>query len=220
MSTNPRKRRSTRPATLRFRPIMMTTMAAILGSLPIAIGVAPARNFAGRRRRRRRRARGVAGADPVHDPGHLSLHGAVQRMGGPLQSPASAPLGPSPRSCGEPSAAGHHPPESRGLEQIRPDQRGSRNGAQWHSGFRDESVVFYPSRARGLDTPMRPQQRIHETEKDFQQYPFTLKLTEHQFGTFTLHCLQDRVSINSIKISKDARAHPDHRSTGCLSQGG
>ena len=30
------------------RPIMMTTMAAMLGSLPIAIGVGPARNFAGR----------------------------------------------------------------------------------------------------------------------------------------------------------------------------
>jgi multidrug efflux pump subunit AcrB len=32
-------------ATLRFRPIMMTTMAAILGSLPIAIGVGPGSEF-------------------------------------------------------------------------------------------------------------------------------------------------------------------------------
>jgi hydrophobe/amphiphile efflux-1 (HAE1) family protein len=32
-------------ATLRFRPIMMTTMAAVLGSLPIAIGVGPGSEF-------------------------------------------------------------------------------------------------------------------------------------------------------------------------------
>jgi multidrug efflux pump subunit AcrB len=32
-------------ATLRFRPIMMTTMAAILGSLPIAIGVGAGSEF-------------------------------------------------------------------------------------------------------------------------------------------------------------------------------
>ena len=33
---------------LRFRPIMMTTMAAMLGGLPLALGAAPARNCAGR----------------------------------------------------------------------------------------------------------------------------------------------------------------------------
>ena len=32
-------RRSTRPAVVRFRPIMMTTMAALVGTLPIALGM-------------------------------------------------------------------------------------------------------------------------------------------------------------------------------------
>ena len=34
-----RARRSTRPACVRFRPIMMTTMAALMGTLPIALGL-------------------------------------------------------------------------------------------------------------------------------------------------------------------------------------
>ena len=34
-----RARRSTRPCLLRFRPIMMTTMAALLGALPLALGI-------------------------------------------------------------------------------------------------------------------------------------------------------------------------------------
>ena len=33
---------------LRFRPILMTTMAAMLGGLPLALGGGPGRNFAGR----------------------------------------------------------------------------------------------------------------------------------------------------------------------------
>jgi HAE1 family hydrophobic/amphiphilic exporter-1 len=32
-------RRSARPAVLRFRPIMMTTLAALMGALPIALGL-------------------------------------------------------------------------------------------------------------------------------------------------------------------------------------
>ena len=33
---------------LRFRPIMMTTMAALLGGLPLALGTGPGPNCAGR----------------------------------------------------------------------------------------------------------------------------------------------------------------------------
>ena len=33
-----RTRRSSRPRSVRFRPIMMTTMAALMGTLPIALG--------------------------------------------------------------------------------------------------------------------------------------------------------------------------------------
>ena len=37
-STSPPRKPSTRPACLRFRPIMMTTMAALFGGLPLALG--------------------------------------------------------------------------------------------------------------------------------------------------------------------------------------
>ena len=59
---------------LRFRPIMMTTMAAIMGSLPIALGLG-----AGAELRqppgscRRRRASDLATSDAVYHTRHLSL---------------------------------------------------------------------------------------------------------------------------------------------------
>ena len=59
---------------LRFRPIMMTTMAALFGALPLALGtrhgfgVAPAA-----RHRHRRRPDRQPDAHPVHDAGRLSL---------------------------------------------------------------------------------------------------------------------------------------------------
>ena len=59
---------------LRFRPIMMTTFAAIFGALPIALargrgrGVAPAARYRGGRRPVR-----VAAADALHHAGHLPL---------------------------------------------------------------------------------------------------------------------------------------------------
>ena len=40
---------------LRFRPILMTTMAALLGGVPMMIGVAPAPSFASRSAIDRRR---------------------------------------------------------------------------------------------------------------------------------------------------------------------
>ena len=59
---------------LRFRPILMTTMAAVLGALPLMLGTGagselrhPARHF------NRRRPPGQPAADAVHDAGDLSL---------------------------------------------------------------------------------------------------------------------------------------------------
>jgi hypothetical protein len=60
---------------VRFRPIMMTTMAALVGTLPIALGwgrrrrVAPAARPRGRRRPAR-----LAAADALHHAGLLHLH--------------------------------------------------------------------------------------------------------------------------------------------------
>ena len=69
---------------VRFRPIMMTTMAALVGTLPIALGfgagaeVAPA----ARPRRRRRPAR-VAAADALHHAGLLRVHREARVCGWP-----------------------------------------------------------------------------------------------------------------------------------------
>ena len=59
---------------LRFRPIMMTTFAAIFGALPIALGARRGRRAApAARRRRGRRPDAVAAADAVHHAGDLPL---------------------------------------------------------------------------------------------------------------------------------------------------
>ncbi len=57
---------------LRFRPIMMTTMAALLGAVPLALGIGNRGGAAAaaRDRDRRRPARQPT-ADPLHDAGHL-----------------------------------------------------------------------------------------------------------------------------------------------------
>ena len=72
---------------LRFRPIMMTTMAAMFGALPLAFGTgdgAEIRQPLGLLDRRR--ADREPGADALHDPGHLrvsrSLRPLVQRRCG------------------------------------------------------------------------------------------------------------------------------------------
>ena len=63
-----------RAALLRFRPIMMTTMAAMLGGVPLMLGHGHrlGTQTAARLRHRRRPAR-VPGPDAVHDAGHLYL---------------------------------------------------------------------------------------------------------------------------------------------------
>ncbi|WMT71356.1 efflux RND transporter permease subunit [Bradyrhizobium sp. Ash2021] len=60
-------------ALLRFRPIMMTTFAAIFGTLPIAIGAGRRRTASAARHRRRRRPLRLAIADAVHHAGDLHL---------------------------------------------------------------------------------------------------------------------------------------------------
>ncbi len=64
---------------LRFRPIMMTTMAALLGALPLALGRGTGSEL--------RQPLGYTmvggldpepGVDPVHDAGHLSVSGRVE----------------------------------------------------------------------------------------------------------------------------------------------
>ena len=67
---------------LRFRPIMMTTMCALMATLPIALGL----GAGGESRRalgltRRRRTGRFAMPDALHHAGDLSLHGIVPGMG-------------------------------------------------------------------------------------------------------------------------------------------
>ena len=74
---------------LRFRPIMMTTFAAIGGGLPLAarvrrrLGAAPAA-----RHRHRRRPAGVAVAHALHDAGHLSLSRPLRALAERQAAPA------------------------------------------------------------------------------------------------------------------------------------
>ena len=56
----------------RFRPILMTTFAALLGAIPLAIATGPGLRAAPPARHRHHRRTGrVAGADPLHDADHL-----------------------------------------------------------------------------------------------------------------------------------------------------
>ena len=66
----------TQACLLRFRPIMMTTFAAMLGALPLAFGTGEGSEL--------RHPLGISivggllfssGVDPVYDPGHFSLSG-------------------------------------------------------------------------------------------------------------------------------------------------
>ena len=78
-------------AIIRFRPIMMTTMAALMGTLPIALrqrrgrGIAPAAGPV-----RGGRAAAVAAADALHHAGDLYLSRSPEHA-------AAAPQGAAPR---------------------------------------------------------------------------------------------------------------------------
>ena len=83
---------------LRFRPIMMTTMAALLGALPLALGTGPGSEL--RRplgHRDRRRAAGLAVPDAVHHAGDLPLPGPA---GAPVRGAAARADGTRRRSPG------------------------------------------------------------------------------------------------------------------------
>ena len=86
---------------LRFRPIMMTTLAALMGTLPIALGAGASAEL--------RQPLGVAvvgglfvsqAADAVHHAGDLSLHG------GPRGAACSGLLGASSLAPGPAALAG------------------------------------------------------------------------------------------------------------------
>ena len=66
---------------LRFRPIMMTTMAALLGGVPLMLGAGTGvGDPPAARLRHRRWADRQPGADPLHDAGRLSLPRPSERV--------------------------------------------------------------------------------------------------------------------------------------------
>ena len=85
---------------LRFRPIMMTTMAALLGALPLAVGTGTGSEL--------RRPLGIAivggldrepDAHAVHDPGDLPVHGTASPVGRESAGPLLAQARREARSC-------------------------------------------------------------------------------------------------------------------------
>ena len=83
---------------LRFRPILMTTMAALLGGVPLALGQgvgAELRQPLGDRHRGR--PHHEPDADPLHHPGHLPGLRSPRHARGPPppHRPAGAPAEPS-----------------------------------------------------------------------------------------------------------------------------
>ena len=78
---------------LRFRPIMMTTMCALMATLPIALGLGAggeSRRVA--RPRGRRRPGRLAMPDALHHAGDLSLHGNRSSSGSPRKRAKRAAL--------------------------------------------------------------------------------------------------------------------------------
>ncbi len=92
-------------ALVRFRPIMMTTMSALVGTLPIALGLGAGGG---------RRPGGFAAPDTVHHARFLYLHGALPRLRQEAQgpqaggAPASPPSGSRPQGVSRGRAATLH----------------------------------------------------------------------------------------------------------------
>ena len=105
-------------ALVRFRPIMMTTMAALMGTLPVAIGFG-----AGSEARRPLGLAVVGGlllsqaADALYHPGDLYLPGCAGRDRRPIGNGASA--APAPAS----GPLRRHRPSARLSERYRPEPR-------------------------------------------------------------------------------------------------
>ena len=75
---------------LRFRPIMMTTLAAIIGAVPIAVGSRrQLRTASAARHRGCRRTGRFAAADALHHAGALPLHGPALARSGALLAQAA-----------------------------------------------------------------------------------------------------------------------------------
>jgi hypothetical protein len=79
---------------LRFRPIVMTTMAALLGGVPLALGQGTGSSSPAARRHHRRRAAAEPAAHALHDAGDLPRHGTRARPPRPrrLRPPAGVSL--------------------------------------------------------------------------------------------------------------------------------
>ena len=72
-----------RACLLRFRPILMTTLAALLGGVPLMLGTgAGSANSPAARLCDCRRFVHLAAADALHHPGRLYLHGSPKRLVG------------------------------------------------------------------------------------------------------------------------------------------
>ena len=71
----------------RFRPILMTTFAAMLGALPLVLATGPGPSCASPRNHHHRRSGRVAAADGLYDAGHLSAVDQLHRQLGARHEP-------------------------------------------------------------------------------------------------------------------------------------
>ena len=86
---------------LRFRPIMMTTMAALLGGIPLAVGTGiRLRTPPSPGHRHGRRFAIEPGAHPLHHAGHLHLLRQPVADDSPARA-ATSGAGPEPQPAGE-----------------------------------------------------------------------------------------------------------------------
>ena len=110
---------------LRFRPIMMTTMAALLGGIPLAFGTGHRlRTSPAAGHRHGRRIAAEPGAHPLHHAGHLHLLRQPVAAILPLAPHAPGARSPSRQATHEPfrsiySAAGGHNPADGGDRHRR-----------------------------------------------------------------------------------------------------
>ena len=93
---------------VRFRPIMMTTMAALMGTLPIALGFGAGAEVAAAARPRRRRRPSLLADD------HALRHAGLLRLHGPARGVAQAPARRDGRRGPDPSRRKESPRRGRG----------------------------------------------------------------------------------------------------------